>query len=113
MDETNAFPEPPEASAPEALEQRHEILARKLLAALEQRSEQLTQQLADEEAADLPARELTEFLKVLQGVEDMINRIERKRDQRTNQRADLLEMRREIEKQIEALIDESAKGGIS
>lgn len=100
-------------SAPEALEQRHETLARRMLVALEQRADLLTRRLADEDTAELPARELSDFLKLLQGVEDMINRIERNRDQRTNQRADLLEMRREIERQIEALVDETAEGDVS
>lgn len=58
-------------------------------------------------------KSLAAFLKALQGVEEMANGIEEKREQQSLDGIDIVELRRQLEKQIEALVDEDATGEVS
>ena len=51
-------------------------------------------------------KQLTVFLKALQGMEEMMGRFEEKRDQDTQDTRDILEFRRELEKRITGITQE-------
>jgi len=47
---------------------------------------------------------LSGFFRLLQGVEEMVGRIEQRRHEKRNRSSDLVELRRELEKRIDALV---------
>lgn len=58
-------------------------------------------------------KSLTGFFKLLQSVEEMIKRIQQERDKKSNRGVDILEFRKQLEKQITKLVDEKTEGAIS
>ena len=58
-------------------------------------------------------KSLAAFLKALQAVEDMANRLKESRAQQSRESVSTVEFRGQLEKQIQAVVDEASEGTVS
>jgi len=68
---------------------------------------------ASEQTSESQLKELAGLFKLLQGVEEMLKRIQENRDRRQQSGVDALEFRRKLEEQIAQLVDEDAEDKLS
>lgn len=61
---------------------------------------------------DLQLKELTGIFKLLQGVEEMIKKIQENRDRQRDSGIDALEFRRKLEQQIAQIVDTQTEGDL-
>jgi len=58
-------------------------------------------------------KSLAAFFKALQGVEEMVNRVDMKREEQSLEGADIVEFRRQLERQIQSVIDGQSEEQVS
>lgn len=67
----------------------------------------------DEISGEQRLKCLTGFFKLLQTVEEMIKRNQHERDKKLERGVDILEFRKQLEKQIATIVDEKTEGVVS